>query len=204
MTTSFWIILLSFLVYGLIHSWLASLRLKAQARRIFGPSTDRWFRLAYNLIAVLILLPILLLPILLIDKVLYRIPFPWILLTGGVQVLAALAILVGLRQTGISSFLGLRQLLSPYHGKPPVFVTAGLYRWVRHPLYTAGLLIIWLFPIMTSNLLALNIGMTAYIFLGATLEERKLEGEFGEAYTQYKARTPMLIPLLRIPSSGKS
>jgi protein-S-isoprenylcysteine O-methyltransferase Ste14 len=78
-----------------------------------------------------------------------------------------------------------------------------MYRWVRHPLYTAGLLIIWLFPIMTCNLLALNIGMTLYILLGAVLEERKLEREFGEAYAQYKSRTPMLIPFLRSPSSGK-
>jgi methanethiol S-methyltransferase len=203
MTPGFWIILSSFLVYGIIHSWLASLRLKTQARRIFGSSTDRWFRIAYNVIAFLSLLPILVLPILLVDRELYRIPLPWVLLTGGIQVLAAFAILVGLKQTGILSFLGLRQLLSPYHGKPPIFVSGGLYRWVRHPLYTAGLLIIWLFPIMTCNLLALNIGMTLYILLGAVLEERKLEREFGEAYAQYKSRTPMLIPLLHFPTSGK-
>jgi protein-S-isoprenylcysteine O-methyltransferase Ste14 len=202
-TTGFWIILASFLVYGIIHSWLASLRLKAQAHRIFGPSTDRWFRIAYNIIAFLFLLPILVLPILFVDKELYRIPFPWVVLTVSIQVLAAVGILVGLRQTGILSFW-IRQLLSSSHSKPPVFVTAGLYRWVRHPLYTAGLLIIWLFPIMTCNLLALNIGMTTYVILGAILEERKLEREFGEAYAQYRAHTPMLIPFLRFPSAGNS
>jgi methanethiol S-methyltransferase len=203
MTTGFWIILASFLVYGIIHSWLASLRVKAQAQRIFGSSTDRWFRIAYNIIALLSLLPILVLPIFIVDKVLYQIPFPLILLTTSIQVLAVFGILIGLRQTGILSFLGIRQLLSSSHESSPKFVTGGLYRWVRHPLYTAGLLIIWPLPVMTCNLLALIIGMTIYIILGAILEERKLEREFGEAYLEYKRHTPMLIPFFRFPSSQK-
>jgi protein-S-isoprenylcysteine O-methyltransferase Ste14 len=79
-------------------------------------------------------------------------------------------------------------------------VTGGLYRWVRHPLYTAGLAFIWLTPIMTSNLLALNIGLTLYLILGAIYEERKLVREFGERYTRYQERVPMLIPrLIKIP-----
>lgn len=204
MTIGFWIILVSFLIYGIFHSWLASPKVKALAQRLFGPSIERWFRIAYNSIAILTLLPILTLPILFVDKELYSIPNPWRLLTIGVQILAIIGLYVGLRQTGLGSFLGIRQLFSSPPGKPPAFVTGGLYHWVRHPLYTAGLLIIWLFPIMTCNLLALNIGMTIYIILGATLEERKLEQVFGEAYRVYKRNTPMLIPLLRLPSSHKT
>ena len=70
----------------------------------------------------------------------------------------------------------------------------GLYRYVRHPLYTAGLVFIWLLPIMTWNLLALNIGLTAYILIGATFEERKMLNQFGEKYADYRCKTPMLIP----------
>jgi protein-S-isoprenylcysteine O-methyltransferase Ste14 len=73
-------------------------------------------------------------------------------------------------------------------------VTGGLYRWVRHPLYTAGLAFIWLTPIMTSNLLALNIGLTLYLVVGAIYEERKLVREFSTEYINYQQRTPMLIP----------
>jgi protein-S-isoprenylcysteine O-methyltransferase Ste14 len=65
---------------------------------------------------------------------------------------------------------------------------------VRHPLYTAGLLFIWLIPVMTANLLALNIGLTMYLIIGALFEERKLVREFGEAYIQYRKNTPMLVP----------
>ncbi len=81
MTISFWLILLAVVAYGLLHSLLASLTTKAHTRKWFGLTTDRWFRIAYNLIAVLTLLPILLLPILLIDKVIYVIHFPWVILT---------------------------------------------------------------------------------------------------------------------------
>jgi protein-S-isoprenylcysteine O-methyltransferase Ste14 len=70
----------------------------------------------------------------------------------------------------------------------------GLYRWVRHPLYTAGLMFIWLSPVMSQNSLVVYIGITVYIIVGALFEERKLEREFGQEYARYKAITPMLIP----------
>jgi protein-S-isoprenylcysteine O-methyltransferase Ste14 len=78
-------------------------------------------------------------------------------------------------------------------------VTGGFYKYARHPLYTAGLIFIWLLPSMTCNLLALNIGLTVYLFVGAYFEERKLLLEFGEAYAEYRRRTPMFVPFLHIP-----
>lgn len=199
MTISFWLILAAVIAYGLLHSLLASLKTKAQARHWFGPSTDRWFRLAYNLIAILTLLPILLLPILLIDQEIYVIRYPWVILTLILQMLAVIVAIVGLRQTGITSFIGLHQLLLPEDTSPPRLVTSGLYRYVRHPIYTAGLVFISLIPILTWNLLALNFGLTAYIFIGAYFEERKLLLEFGEPYAEYCLHTPMLIPGLMFP-----
>jgi protein-S-isoprenylcysteine O-methyltransferase Ste14 len=199
MTISFWLILLAMLLYGLLHTFLASLQMKASARRWFGSNTDLWFRLAYNFIAVITLLPILLLPILLIDKELYRIRSPWVFLTLIIQALAVIVLFIGLRQTGIRSFIGLRQLMLPEDTYPPRLVTDGLYHVVRHPVYTAGLVFIWLLPIMTCNLLALNLGLTAYVYIGANFEERKLQLEFGESYSEYRQRTPMLLPGLRLP-----
>jgi protein-S-isoprenylcysteine O-methyltransferase Ste14 len=201
MTLSFWLILLAVLSYGLLHTLLASTKAKQFAHRWFGSKADQWYRLAYNFIAVVTLLPILVLPVLLIDKELYRIPFPWVILTMILQLLAVIAIIVGVKQTGMTSFVGLHQLLLPEDTSPPKMVTGGLYRYVRHPLYTAGLVIIWLMPIMTCNLLALNIGLTGYILVGAVFEERKLLAEFGEEYAAYRQRTPMLVPGLRKPQS---
>jgi protein-S-isoprenylcysteine O-methyltransferase Ste14 len=97
-------------------------------------------------------------------------------------------------QTGIGSFLGLSQLMGEKQEVSPQLVTSGLYRWVRHPLYTAGLVFIWFTPFMTQNLLALYAGFTLYLVVGASFEERKLLREFGETYIEYRKRTPMLIP----------
>ena len=88
-------------------------------------------------------------------------------------------------------------MLKPGPTPPAQLVTGGFYRWVRHPLYTAGLVFIWLTSIMTSSLLALNIGLTLYLVLGAIYDERKLVREFGDVYVRYQVRVPMLIPGLR-------
>jgi protein-S-isoprenylcysteine O-methyltransferase Ste14 len=97
-------------------------------------------------------------------------------------------------QTDPLSFLGLQQLTGRPQGNPRL-VTTGMYRWVRHPLYTAGLLFVWLTPVMTFSLLSLNLSLTAYVILGSRLEERRLVAEFGEAYHEYQRRVPSLIPL---------
>jgi protein-S-isoprenylcysteine O-methyltransferase Ste14 len=90
------------------------------------------------------------------------------------------------------AFVGLRQILTDEeNGK---LVTGGLYRFVRHPLYTFGLLILWLTPSMTINSLIFYISLTVYIFVGTYFEERKLLREFGQEYADYKTATPMLIP----------
>jgi protein-S-isoprenylcysteine O-methyltransferase Ste14 len=210
------LILLAVLVYGLVHSLLASLGVKALSRRWLGPQAKRFYRLAYNLFAVFSLLPVLALPAFLPDRLIYVIPLPWSLLTLGLQALALLALAVGVLQTGAGTFLGLRQLFEAPEskaingetpqGKSPEgespegvspLVVGGLYRWVRHPLYSAGLVFIWLIPRMSVNLLALNFGLSLYLVVGALFEERKLLREFGQAYTLYRQRTPMLVPGLK-------
>jgi protein-S-isoprenylcysteine O-methyltransferase Ste14 len=50
---------------------------------------------------------------------------------------------------------------------------------------------------MTQNTMVVMIAATVYIIVGALYEERKLEREFGTAYAEYKATTPMLIPGLK-------
>jgi len=192
------IILLSTLLYGAVHSLLASLPIKAWGQERFGDQFARFYRLSYNVFAILTLLPILALPAFLPDHTLYTIPFPWVLVSIFIQGLAAIALLAGLLQTGVWSFLGLEQLISPPTKEADRLVIHGLYRWVRHPLYTAGLVIVWLTPVMTVNVLALILGLSIYIVMGAYLEERKLIAEFGQPYRAYCQGTPFLIPMPKI------
>ena len=188
------LIFLAVIMYGIVHSGLASQTMKTLVQRYFGALGDRAYRLAYNLIAVLTLIPVLALFETLPDGILYQIPFPWVFLTTFIQALASLMLVVGVLQTGVWSFLGIQQVFQPERNDPSVLVVGGLYSWVRHPLYTSALVLIWLSPRMTVNLLALNTGMTIYILIGIFLEERKLLHEFGAAYLHYRERTSMLIP----------
>jgi protein-S-isoprenylcysteine O-methyltransferase Ste14 len=203
MAGSFALILLAVAAYGFVHSLLATIWAKARAREWIGAGADRWYRLAYNFFAIVTFLPVLALPAVLPDAPLYTIPAPWVYLSTAGQLLAVVMLAVGMVQTGVWSFLGLQQVLEPSRVEPPQLVTNGLYRYVRHPLYTAGLLFIWLIPVMTVNLLALNIGLTAYLIVGALYEERKLVREFGQVYNTYREQTPMLIPGMRGRVTGR-
>ena len=50
-----------------------------------------------------------------------------------------------------------------------------------------------------ANLLAFNLGATLYFITGAVFEERKLLKAFGRTYSNYRKRTPMLVPGMRFP-----
>jgi protein-S-isoprenylcysteine O-methyltransferase Ste14 len=184
--------------YGALHSLLAGLWAKRLAQRSLG-SAARGYRLAYNAVALGTLLPVLAVPALDPGRELYRLRLPWLALTTAGQVLALITLAVGLLQTDPWHFLGLRQLAREDRLAEPRLVVGGLYRWVRHPLYTAGLAFIWLSPLMTTSLLALNLALTAYIYVGSIFEERRLVAEFGKVYIDYARKVPRLIPRLSRP-----
>lgn len=112
-------ILLGFLLFGGLHSLLASLRAKALAARWFGDAGRLGYRLFFNLSALLSFAPILALVALLPDRRIYAIPLPWALLTGALQLAAALGMLVSVLQTHPLHFLGLEQLARPESAGDP-------------------------------------------------------------------------------------
>jgi protein-S-isoprenylcysteine O-methyltransferase Ste14 len=156
---------------------------------------ERFYRLAYNVFAVVSFLPVLVVMFLVPDRTLYLVPLPWSLFMVGGELLAVAALFSSFRQTDIWDFIGLRQLGES--DKPSKLTTSGLYKYVRHPLYSAGMAFIWLLPLMTVNILMVNIAMTVYVIIGASFEERKLRRAFGQEYIDYSAVTPMFIPFLK-------
>jgi len=190
----FWLIL-SVVTWGIVHSIMASLGFKESLRRVLGNGLMRLYRLFYNVFSVVSFAPILYLMVMMPDKALYQVPSPWnfIMLAG--QGISVILLFVAVLQTDTLSFVGLRQLVE--EEKSGKLVTDGFYRYMRHPLYTFGLLILWLSPSITVNSFIVYLSLTIYILMGAYFEERKLLREFGQAYTDYKASTPMLIPGLK-------
>jgi methanethiol S-methyltransferase len=190
----FWLII-TIAVWGIVHSVLASVGFKHVLRQTLGDGFMRFYRLLYNLFAVVSFLPILYLMLILPDQPLYQVPGPWSYLMRVGQATSGLLLLAAVLQTDLLAFAGLRQLVE--EEKRGDLVTGGLYRFVRHPLYTFSLLFLWLSPSLSLNSFVLYVALTVYILIGIIFEERKLQREFGQQYADYKSATPMLIPGLK-------
>jgi protein-S-isoprenylcysteine O-methyltransferase Ste14 len=78
-----------------------------------------------------------------------------------------------------------------------VLTVSGPYRWIRHPIYAAFLLILSA-PLLLSGNLALGLPWILATALDVSarieVEERLLQAEFGEAYREYGQRTGRIIP----------
>jgi methanethiol S-methyltransferase len=77
---------------------------------------------------------------------------------------------------------------------PPQLVVRGPYAYVRHPVYLMVILLIWSCPDVTADRLLFNALWTLWIYIGASLEDRDMRVDFGEAYQEYRKRVPMLVP----------
>lgn len=80
------------------------------------------------------------------------------------------------------------------HLPPPEFVVRGPYLWVRHPLYTFVIILIWSSPDICSDRLLFNVLWTCWIIIGSFFEEKNLVAEFGDKYRLYQKTVPMLFP----------
>lgn len=185
-------LLIVIVLWGVLHSFLASHGAKDFFRRTFGDGFMRSYRLLYNIFALISFLPILYLMVTLPARELYSVPSPFSYLMRAAQGISLILLVVAVLQTDLLSFIGLRQIFAEETKGP--LMTGGLYRYVRHPLYTFSLLILWLSPVMTVSSFIVYLALTAYILIGIYFEERKLLWEFGEDYETYRSVTPMLIP----------
>ena len=77
-----------------------------------------------------------------------------------------------------------------------ILITTGVYQFLRHPLYLAGLLIFIGTQIYLQNRWSwiLLILMAPTILIRIALEERELIKKFGRNYQEYQQKTKALIP----------
>ncbi|WP_020586056.1 methyltransferase family protein [Desulfobacter curvatus] len=77
-------------------------------------------------------------------------------------------------------------------------VDSGLYRFIRHPMYTSLLLLNWgaFLKHITPVTLGISVITTLFLIATAKVEEKENQTVFGEAYTEYCSKSKMFIPFL--------
>lgn len=103
--------------------------------------------------------------------------------------------------------LGIHPIRAHRRGRPerPASLTVrGPYRWVRHPLYTCILVLLWSPLDLGADKILLAVLWSGWIVVATFLEERDLVAEMGEPYRAYRRAVPMLIPWRRAAPVGSS
>lgn len=186
-------IVLAWLGYFALHSLLAASGIKAWVGRCW-PQFMPGYRVVFNAIATVALLPVLWLVYVSESTWLWQWRGAWAWVADAVTLLAILGFFASARTYDMDEFLGLRQLRAHADDVPQTFTVSPFHRFVRHPWYCIGLVLIWTRD-MNGPLLISGLAITAYLLVGSKLEERKLIASYGEAYRRYMAAVPGLIPL---------
>ena len=184
-------IALGWVVYGIVHSWLAGAAIK-QAVAERWPGFSPAYRLVYNGLAVILLLP----PVWLTWRYSGAPLWHWPIWVAWPATLLALA---GFAWSMVwydgMDFIGLRQWRLGRQGQAnnEKLSLSPLHRHVRHPWYALGLLLMWTRDLNAAWLVT-TLVVSGYLIVGSRLEERKLIAIYGEAYRRYRERVPGLLP----------
>ncbi|WP_439626256.1 methyltransferase family protein [Gemmata sp.] len=197
-------------LYFAAHSALANDWTKGQAAHLLGQRTaDAWYRPFY-LVQGLLFLGLLALYIRRQPgRDLYDLGGGWRWATRAGQVVGVLLLAWAALSVGFPHLTGAEQLAAWWHdgevprmpdGQEPspagdgTMRTTGPLGYTRHPLNWSLLLVFWLHPRMTTRLLAFNLVMTAYLFLGSLHAEAHMLRFYGDAYRGYQERVPFFAP----------
>ena len=180
------------LFFALSHSLLAANRCKQYLYQ-HGWSEQR-YRLIYSIIAVLATVIWILFVRQLPDSPLYQTHgLLWGILIAlqGMGIFIALA---AIQPIDGLAFLGLR---TTKQGVDP-FVVRGIYRRIRHPMYSGAMLILLAMPAQTSNGLSFTLLICLYFIIGVRLEEARMIAAHPD-YADYRHRVPAFVPNLKSP-----
>jgi protein-S-isoprenylcysteine O-methyltransferase Ste14 len=191
----FWLAIF-WVAWCVLHSALISPGITKTLQTRF-PNGFRYYRIAYNLLAIATLIPVWQYGASLKGDPVVTWEGMWQMVPAVLGLAGLFFFMAGLRRYDISQFFGIRQL----KGENSCSVltddctldTGGVLSIVRHPWYSAGILIVWARPLNPAVILT-NLIVCGYFIIGAMLEERKLVMLFGQEYKNYQQHVSMIFP----------
>nr|WP_246152256.1 isoprenylcysteine carboxylmethyltransferase family protein [Roseospira navarrensis] len=171
------------------HSVLANAGMKRRMAAL-----GRTYRLAYNAVATVHIAVVFGAGILLLGDA-PRFPLP---LWASAAMFGAAAVGTGLmlwsaRYYDMARLAGTRQVREPDAPEDETLRLDGPHRFVRHPFYATGLLIVWGLAQSPFGL-ATAVWASLYLVIGAAVEERRLLRLYGDSYADYRRKIPGFIP----------
>jgi protein-S-isoprenylcysteine O-methyltransferase Ste14 len=116
---------------------------------------------------------------------------PVLFLSGAVMI--AMGLIVSAKASQVISVSTVADMRTD---RKPELVTDGIYSRIRHPLYLATILLLLgmaaVYPF--TNVLVFALSLSAYVLVGAWLEERKLVLHYGQEYLEYRKIAGFILP----------
>ena len=132
----------------------------------------------------------------------FRNPFAWHQIVSWMLLFASLVPLT----FGVSALRSRGKPTANREGDPSLLafekttqlVTSGIYHYIRHPLYSSLLLLVWgiFFKLPSLAGLAVTAVATTFLLATAQADENECVQFFGEEYRKYMKQTKRFIPFL--------
>jgi methanethiol S-methyltransferase len=194
------VIIILLVLYGFIHSILASEKVKKIFRKTFG-KLIAFYRLGYNFFALVALYFIWDLaphPTLQI----YKLPSPYDYFVLIPQFLSLIGIIWCFKYICFKEFIGLNQIdryLKKEYSDTELdenytLRIEGPYKYSRHPIYFFSIIFLMFRAEMNLFYLTMFISFTAYFYIGSYYEEKKMVRLFGDDYRNYQQKVPRIFP----------
>lgn len=184
----------AWLSFGLVHSLLA----RDGAKLVLKPEFGAFYRLSYNVLAVLHLGAIYVFGTIVFQDMPEYLRPSWLWWCQGVlHGMGWIMMFWALKGYDLGRLAGTRQIREYFYGilahdEEPLHFN-GFHRWMRHPLYSAGFMILWGRITSEFDLVTAILG-SLYLLIGTYYEERHLIRFYGQDYVSYQSQVPAYIP----------
>ncbi len=194
--------------FGVFHSLLCLPQTKKGAQKVFGPRFGRGFyRLFFNLQSLVTTGALVLLIVSRPARVVYSAP-KWARPIHWLLQLASLFVAVwSVKELRFRRFSGAQGALDALKDEPEIAqpetqtpdggdgleLERGPYKWSRHPLEWAPLVLLWATPMLKTNWIGFNLAATFYMIAGVFAEEKRLVAKSGDKYRAYQQRVGVVF-----------